>query len=242
MHAESLAPRLKAQDRVQLFELLWGGIDFLSALFVELKGALDSLENAESVFVSLDAIQDRLPGKTVLHVLTMKHGLADDLSKSEQGTVALADGRTVTIRKPVITALACELVAKLEATAWPFLEHTDLLDFPGARERLGLNGSRAAFFDKEKEYPIGEAFLRGKVAVLFENYSTDLDLNTLVACHKAEQIREPSYPPMVEEWVRRTHGVDAESRQNIPCNLFFCLLYTSPSPRDRQKSRMPSSA
>ena len=25
-------------------------------------------------------------------------------------------------------------------------------------------------------------------------------------------------------------------------NLYFCLLYTSPSPRDRQKSRMPSSA
>ena len=24
--------------------------------------------------------------------------------------------------------------------------------------------------------------------------------------------------------------------------FFFCLLYTSPSPRDRQKSRMPSSA
>ena len=25
-------------------------------------------------------------------------------------------------------------------------------------------------------------------------------------------------------------------------NVFICLLYTSPSPRDRQKSRMPSSA
>ena len=25
-------------------------------------------------------------------------------------------------------------------------------------------------------------------------------------------------------------------------NLYSCLLYTSPSPRDRQKSRMPSSA
>ena len=24
--------------------------------------------------------------------------------------------------------------------------------------------------------------------------------------------------------------------------FYFCLLYTSPSPRDRQKSRMPSSA
>ena len=30
-------------------------------------------------------------------------------------------------------------------------------------------------------------------------------------------------------------------REN-PVTLYACLLYTSPSPRDRQKSRMPSSA
>ena len=31
--------------------------------------------------------------------------------------------------------------------------------------------------------------------------------------------------------------------QSLPVSLFdVCLLYTSPSPRDRQKSRMPSSA
>ena len=28
----------------------------------------------------------------------------------------------------------------------------------------------------------------------------------------------------------------------IQDSIFICLLYTSPSPRDRQKSRMPSSA
>ena len=28
----------------------------------------------------------------------------------------------------------------------------------------------------------------------------------------------------------------------VPPNVGICLLYTSPSPRDRQKSRMPSSA
>ena len=28
----------------------------------------------------------------------------------------------------------------------------------------------------------------------------------------------------------------------VPAGLTACLLYTSPSPRDRQKSRMPSSA
>ena len=36
----------------------------------------------------------------------------------------------------------------------------------------------------------------------------------------------------------------AEQNQLITeiCDDIFCLLYTSPSPRDRQKSRMPSSA
>ena len=31
-------------------------------------------------------------------------------------------------------------------------------------------------------------------------------------------------------------------KKPISCHLYPCLLYTSPSPRDRQKSRMPSSA
>jgi signal transduction histidine kinase len=33
-----------------------------------------------------------------------------------------------------------------------------------------------------------------------------------------------------------------ESFEETALNLIICLLYTSPSPRDRQKSRMPSSA
>ena len=36
------------------------------------------------------------------------------------------------------------------------------------------------------------------------------------------------------------HG--SGSSRHSPRNNYVCLLYTSPSPRDRQKSRMPSSA
>ena len=35
---------------------------------------------------------------------------------------------------------------------------------------------------------------------------------------------------------------DAIGKGNEKLLIIFCLLYTSPSPRDRQKSRMPSSA
>ena len=44
------------------------------------------------------------------------------------------------------------------------------------------------------------------------------------------------------EWILRK--VVSEELKALPLTLSIgaCLLYTSPSPRDRQKSRMPSSA
>ena len=38
------------------------------------------------------------------------------------------------------------------------------------------------------------------------------------------------------------YDFEKEKPQKVKFNLDVCLLYTSPSPRDRQKSRMPSSA
>ena len=37
-------------------------------------------------------------------------------------------------------------------------------------------------------------------------------------------------------------GDGSTSTETNPIKTYTCLLYTSPSPRDRQKSRMPSSA
>ena len=56
----------------------------------------------------------------------------------------------------------------------------------------------------------------------------------------------------ISDWEMRSEIVNNiwRPRCNIPygsrprqrLDVFSCLLYTSPSPRDRQKSRMPSSA
>ena len=60
------------------------------------------------------------------------------------------------------------------------------------------------------------------------------------------------HPDYVECTVRCSCGNTWVTRSTVPsltvdlcdkCHPFYtCLLYTSPSPRDRQKSRMPSSA
>ena len=47
-----------------------------------------------------------------------------------------------------------------------------------------------------------------------------------------EVIDKTSFEGMTQRYIAKTGVYD----------YCFCLLYTSPSPRDRQKSRMPSSA
>ena len=53
----------------------------------------------------------------------------------------------------------------------------------------------------------------------------------------------PENHPAAVGMKRFADTVAAKTNGRIKINLFYnCLLYTSPSPRDRQKSRMPSSA
>ena len=48
-------------------------------------------------------------------------------------------------------------------------------------------------------------------------------------------------PAEYKELLERVLTIQADCEIGGP-HLYVCLLYTSPSPRDRQKSRMPSSA
>ena len=47
---------------------------------------------------------------------------------------------------------------------------------------------------------------------------------------------------LVDVAKKRFEGFSKEKKSTLSKNITACLLYTSPSPRDRQKSRMPSSA
>ena len=51
------------------------------------------------------------------------------------------------------------------------------------------------------------------------------------------EVYAPPLPPEIQ-----LNDVEWKVITNTPCKPATCLLYTSPSPRDRQKSRMPSSA
>ena len=76
--------------------------------------------------------------------------------------------------------------------------------------------------------------------------------NTAVTqLHKLELLIVDDEPSVVRSlkrairpsgYVIHTAGSGQEAMKVLANNNVACLLYTSPSPRDRQKSRMPSSA
>ncbi len=221
--AGQIAPRLPAAERVKLLSLLWGGIEEFSSIYLELKAALDELGNPETAFVALDAITNLRHGETILHVLTMKEGLEEKVGAPT--TVVSPTGQQASIRRPVVAALSLEMTVRLEKAPWNFFETTDLLDFPGCRKREDKNRETFLYANKSEKHPVGEAFLRGKVAVMFDSYADDFDINYLIACHKCEQ-PETNFPELVQEWVNRTHGASPEERAGKPVCLFFGMTWS----------------
>ena len=60
-----------------------------------------------------------------------------------------------------------------------------------------------------------------------------METKTLYYAHTDKK----AYQNLVKEIITRGKIASKDERE-----YYYCLLYTSPSPRDRQKSRMPSSA
>ena len=63
------------------------------------------------------------------------------------------------------------------------------------------------------------------------------------AVDPAEELRTRLRRQPGDWYVVHTYaGYEKRVKTNLEARILTCLLYTSPSPRDRQKSRMPSSA
>ena len=103
----------------------------------------------------------------------------------------------------------------------------------------GFNsGSPEGFYSIDFNTNPGEPFIN-----FIERATLSPDANAADAIREIETAITDLYPAF--EFSEPTHHTAQASSVEINCTtaaVVSCLLYTSPSPRDRQKSRMPSSA
>lgn len=210
--AAVIAPGLSLSDRAAFFALIWGGHQPFSDLYIRLAGALGQLGHADEAFAGLDALVPR--ETSIIDVKTLS-GVSDGAPLS-----LTANGRNVTLPRSVVCGLAAELVLPMRDLPSQMFAETDLLDFPGARNRFEQDLGQA-FAEPDKIIP--ELLLRGKVAYLFDRYVQNQEITSMLLCIPDSNMETVDLPGLVQNWIAATHGATAAQREGGECVLFLVL-------------------
>ena len=96
-----------------------------------------------------------------------------------------------------------------------------------------LELSIASLFDKAHEANIQYITVEHLLLMILNDYDVK-------DCLETNNIHIETLKNSIEEHLKKNIVTRIDQSKSVQPT--FCLLYTSPSPRDRQKSRMPSSA
>ena len=217
--------RLPTPARVQLYSLLWGQSPELTEVFLLLQRALEELGHPATARAALNCLVPR--ARSIIDVEILKQHLGTDDDRADTVSVVPelpeggGDGPPVQVPRATLTALVAEIKVVMAHKPWNFFEHTDLLDFPGARSREKLLDLPADA--QERAFCVRNMLLRGKIAYLFQRYTEERELTCMLLCMPPSNQEVKDLTSLVGKWVEQTHGAAATARAQLPCALFFVL-------------------
>jgi hypothetical protein len=212
--AARIAPFLSLGDRAAFLSVLWAGHQPLTDLFLQLAEASEKLNCETEIFAPLSAL---VPRETSIIDVAALSGLFDGSDKIE---VVTAGGQKAAVERGVLCALTAELVLPMREQPHELFRETDLLDFPGARNRLEKPLSVTL---QKPEENVPEMLLRGKVAYLFDRYVDHQEITSMLLCIPPSNMDTTDLPLLVDTWIAMTHGDRPQKRKDVECILFFIL-------------------
>jgi hypothetical protein len=219
------ARRLTLDDRARLFSVLWGGIKEFTELYLRLTKALAQLEFAPEAYAAITALEPR--ARSIIDVDRIKLDLGTREDERDLVKVLAAGTgvrREAALPRAVLCALVSELHITLKNQTRPMFDTVDLLDFPGARSREKYrNIGDKTESDKDLTRRPRELFIRGKVAVLFQRYTEDLELASMLLCMPPSTAEVKDLGMLVREWIDATHGKTSAERTRQHNALFVVL-------------------
>jgi len=214
-HAVDVIPRLAPELRAEAYAPLWNGTEAFTRVARQLIAALASLGFPETAFCGLDAL---LPREVSVLDADMVFGLGETGSGTLR--VASASGTSALIDRAVLAALIAEITVPLTERPWGFFEHTDLLDFPGARTREEITDPEGFLAQPGR---LGRVFLRGKVAYLFQRYNAEQEIAAMLLCVGPSNQDVQTLPNMIDDWIGHTIGATPQARAKQRNSLFLVL-------------------
>ena len=198
----------------RVFEIIWGGNESINDTFITLVDELKELNFVSVLFTKFETVLREYG--TLMHVARLRElyeqteegggfkPMASVFFQGEHGD------QFTDVKKSILCALTAELVFKVRDELKPnkpFLNTSDLLDFPGARSRLkndenSLNSSH-----------MGEMVLRGKVSYIFNKYSAQFLISNLLFCNSNAQRTVTYIPELLNNWISQSIGKNSEERE-----------------------------
>lgn len=212
---EQLAPRLRIEDRIRLYSFLWGGLEQFNEVYRRIYATLELLGFPDEAFCAIEALMPR--ETSIINVKALK-GILD--AGNDTVRVRSPSGTVCPIPRPHLTAIVAELVMQIKDHPWPFFDHTDLLDFPGARTRE-MNNDPENFV--KKPGAVADLFRRGKVAYLFDRYCEDNELSSMLLCMAPGNQDVRTLPGLMANWIRSAQGDTSAARAKQQTALFVVL-------------------
>lgn len=243
---------LPVAERTALYSQLWGRSQDLTDLFLLLLRALEDLHHAPTALAVLECLVPR--ETSIIDVDTLqKLGGARDKADAISVIPESPDGKVfpaVPVPRATLTALVAEIKVVMAEGPWSFFQHTDLLDFPGARAREKLTDLPAE--PEARTECVRKMLLRGKIAYLFQRYTDERELACMLLCMAPGNQEVKDLTGLVGRWVAQTHGESHAARGKLPCALLFMLTQfdkelsskpgdTPEAVRDRIKTRLEAS-
>lgn len=219
------ACRLALGDRARLFSVLWGGIKEFTDLYLRLTKALAQIDFAAEAYAAITALEPR--EKSIIDVDRIKLDLGtpeDERDLVKVMAAGIGVRREAALPRAVLCALVAELHITLKNRTRPMFDAVDLLDFPGARSREKYrNIGEKTESEKDLARRPRELFIRGKVAVLFQRYTEDLELASMLLCMPPSTAEVKDLGLLVREWIDATHGRASADRTRHHNSLFVVL-------------------
>lgn len=215
-----LGGNLNLADRADMYALFWGKIPEFTDLFIHLVEALDKVSHPADARVAENGLIPR--ENSIIDVAILKQLRTPKDAEDQVGLKPVVEGASETsLPRATLTALIAEVRLVIDVKPWPFFDHTDLLDFPGARSRLKLTALPSDPEDREQQ--VRELFLRGKIAYLFQRYTDELELTSMLLCMPPSNAEVKDLAGMVKAWIAATHGATPERRKAVRNALFLVL-------------------
>lgn len=218
--AIEMAPKMSLEDRARLFSIIWDGIPEFTDLFISLASDLARLGNPKEAFCAMDALVPR--EASIIDVETLQRTDFSPFGASPTVRVCSPSGQVAEISRKNATAIIAELTLVITHKPAEYFTHTDLLDFPGYKNRLECSDVASYLRSGKDDGAVEQFFRRGKVDYLFQRYSEERELTSLLLC-VADTTTVQGLGRAIQNWIIATHGETPEDRLHTKNALFYVL-------------------